>query len=128
MVAAGVFATSGTSATASSTELVVVTGESPVLDITSMWYLTGGTLVVIVISAMIWHCFENWKSAPMKVTSETQTDDVGSQTWISVVATTASGECFHMPGCDIITNPKRTTGKILYRRACAYCVRLSFRG
>ena len=43
MMAAGVFAAGGTPATASSTELVVVTGESPVLDITSMWYLAVGT-------------------------------------------------------------------------------------
>jgi len=128
MMAAGVFAASGTPATASSTELVVITGESSVLDITSMWYLAIGTFVVVVASTLIWHCFLNWKSAPTKVTSETQTDDAGSQTWISVVATTASGECVHMPSCDIVTNPKRNTGKVLYRRACAYCVRLSFRG
>jgi hypothetical protein len=126
MVAAGVLGAVGAPAEASSTELVLVASESSVL--TFSWDMAFVTLTVMIVSTLVLFCMMYWNSAPTKITTETQTEDAESSTWLSVVAITGSGQCFHTPNCDIITNPKRNTGKIIYKRACAYCVHLSFRG
>ena len=115
-----------TPAEASSTELVLVASESSVL--TFSWNMVFVTLTVMIISTMILFCMMYWNSTPKNTTAETQTEDPESSTFLRVVAITGSGQCYHAPDCDIITNPKRSSSYITYKRACAYCIRLSFRG
>ena len=114
-----------TPAAASSTELVIIASESSALAFS--WNMAFVAFMVMIVSTTALFYIMNWNSPPMKTTTETQTEDAGPNTWLTVVAITGSGQCYHAPGCDIITNPKRNTGNITYKRACAYCVRLSFR-